>query len=231
MQFNSKKAITSLLAIFVLAGCQKEQETTQAQAQAQASPHPTQQSVAPIKPLTYEGPFGLKMGLSIEETKTLISGISRIEQSEWMYQADSVPIPHPDFESYSLLFSQKHGLCKILAIGKDIKSGDSGSEVKSAFNSLDESLSKKYGKGKKYDFTSSKYESPEYWMMYLLKKNRTLYKFWRKEYGSTLLNNLSAIALNANASDMSTGYLTLSYEFENFSDCVDEAKTENSKGL
>ena len=140
-------------------------------------------------------------------------------------------IVYPDFESYSLLFSQKNGLCKILAIGKDIKSGDSGSEVKSAFNSLDESLSKKYGKGKKYDFTSSKYESPEYWMMYLLKKNRTLDKFWMKKYGSTLLNNLSAIALNANASDMSTGYLTLSYEFENFSDCVDEAKTENSKGL
>lgn len=171
------------------------------------------------------------MGLSIEEIKSLISGISKSEESELIYHTDTVPIPHSDFESYSLRFSQKNGLCKILAIGKDIKSGDSGSEVKSVFNSLDESLSKKYGKGKKYDFTSSKYESPEYWMMHLLKKNRTLVKFWMKEYGSTLSNNLSAIELNANASSLSTGYLTLSYEFENFSECVDEAKSEKSKAL
>ena len=227
MEFKAIKSITSLLVIFSLAGCQKDPDTIQ----TQASPPPVQQVVTPKKPLTYEGPFGLKMGLSIEETKSLISGISKSEESEWIYHADTVPIPHSDFESYSLRFSQTNGLCKISAIGKDIKSGDSGSEIKSVFNSLDESLSKKYGKGKKYDFTSSKYESPEYWMMYLLKKNRTLTKFWMKEYGSTLSNNLSAIQLNANAIDMSTGYLILNYEFENFSDCVDEAKSEKSKAL
>lgn len=227
MQFDSKKAITSLLAIFVLAGCQKEQDT----AQAQASPPPTQPTIAPPKPIVYEGPFGLKMGLSIEETKKVISGLSKTEQSEWIYRADSVPTPHPDFDFYSLKFSEKTGLCRISAIGKDVLSGDSGAEIKSDFNSLDESLSKKYGKGKKYDFTSSKYESPEYWMMYLLKKNRTLAKFWDKESGLNFLNNLSSISLHAKASDMSTGYLVLNYEFENISDCIVESKANNSKGL
>ena len=229
MKFNSKKAITGLLAIFVLAGCQKEQGM--AQTQTQASSPPTQPTVAPPKPIVYEGPFGLKMGLSIEETKKLISGLSKNENGEWIYRADSVPTPHPDFDFYSLQFSENSGLCSISAIGKDIKSGDSGAEIRSDFNSLDESLSKKYGKGKKYDFTSSKYESPEYWMMYLLKKNRTLAKFWNKENGSNILNNLSVISLQAKASDMSTGYLILSYDFENISDCMAESKANNSKGL
>ncbi len=216
----------SLLAIFILAGCQKEQDT----AQAQASPSPTRPTVVPPKPIVYEGPFGLKMGLSIEDTKKL-SGLSKMEQSEWIYRADIVPTPHPDFESYLLQFSEKTGLCRISAIGKNIISSDSGNEVKSNFNSIDESLSKKYGKGKKYDFTSSKYDSPEYWMMHLLKKNRTLIKFWNKENGSNLLNNLSDISLKAEASDMWTGYLILTYEFENISDCVAESKSNNSKGL
>ena len=68
-------------------------------------------------------------------------------------------------------------------------------------------------------------------MMYLLKKNRTLAKFWDKETGSTLLNNLEAIELQAKASDMSTGYLVLRYEFENISDCVTESKNNKNKGL
>lgn len=230
MKFDTKKAITSLLVIFVLAGCQKEQDT--AQAEVQALPSPTQQPTAvPPKPVVYEGPFGLKMGLSVEETKKAISGLSKMEQSEWIYKADSVPTPHPDFDFYSLKFSENTGLCRITAIGKDIKSGDSGAEIRSNFDSIDESLSKKYGKGKKYDFSSSRYESPEYWMMYLLKKNRTLAKFWGKEHGSNLPSNLSTIYLQAKASDMSTGYLVLSYEFENISDCMAESKANNNKGL
>lgn len=233
MQFNLKIKITGLLVLIALAGCQKEHGTAQVQEQEQASASrpTTQPPVAPAKPSAYDGPFGLKMGLSIEEVKKIIPGLSKTEQSEWIYKADSVPTPHPDFDFYVLNFSEKTGLCKISAIGKDIKSGDSGAEVKSDFNSLDESLSKKYGKGKKYDFTSSKYESPEYWMMYLLKKNRTLAKFWDKETGSTLLNNLEAIELQAKASDMSTGYLVLSYDFENISDCVTESKNNKNKGL
>lgn len=68
-------------------------------------------------------------------------------------------------------------------------------------------------------------------MMYLLKKNRTLAKFWGKEHGSNLPSNLSTIYLQAKASDMSTGYLVLSYEFENISDCMAESKANNNKGL
>ena len=227
MRFRPKDVTASVLIMLSLAGCQKNTGTAQTQTQI-----PQTQSVSPpAKPLTYEGPFGLKMGLSIEVTKALISGLSKVEQSDWIFRTDRVPIPHPDFDSYLLNFSQKYGLCSISAFGKDIKSGDSGFEIKSAFNSLDESISKKYGIGKKYDYATSKYDSPEYWMMYLLKKNRTLAKFWDKDSGSNLLNNLSAISLEAKASNMSTGYLIMTYEFENMVDCIAESKAEKNKGL
>ena len=231
MKLNLKTVSTILLVMFVITGCEKKEDTTANQPQAQIVPPPTKPIAAPAKPLIYEGPFGLKMGLSLEEAKVLIPSLSKSEQNDWIYQAETAPVSHPDFEIYSLGFSQETGLCRISAIGKDIKSGDSGFEIRSAFESLDESLSKKYGKGKKYDFSSSKYDSSEYWMMYLLKKNRTLIKVWDKENKSTLLNNLSSIMLSAKASDMSTGYLTVTYEFENMPNCEAEAKAQKNKGL
>lgn len=118
-----------------------------------------------------------------------------------------------------------------MAIGKDIKSGDAGYEVRSAFDALDKAITNKYGKGKKYDFTSERYESPEFWMMYLLKKNRTLAKYWDKEEGSNLTSDLRSISLEAGASDMSTGYLVMRYEFQNMPDCVAEGEAERNKGL
>lgn len=181
MKLVSKIKILSLLAIFILTGCQKEQSAVQA-SPAPTSPTPIRPTVVPPKPIVYEGPFGLKMGLSIEEIKKIAS-LSKInkEQSDLFYRIDAVPMPHPDFAIYSLQFSEKTGLCRILAIGKEIKSGSSGSEIKMNFYHLAESLTKKYGKGKKHDLPSSNYEAPEHWMIHLLKNNRMLSKIWDKK--------------------------------------------------
>jgi len=229
MRFKRGKAIASVMAVLALAGCQ--QDTGSSQAQVPKGEAPAQSTSQSAQPTAYNGPFGLKMGLSLEDAKALIPSLSADEEKPGVYSAANVPISHPDFESYSLTFSQKSGLCKIVGIGKDIASGDAGFEVRSAFDALDEALTKKYGKGKKYDFTSERYESPEFWMMYLLKKNRTLAKVWSKEKSSILTNSLSAITLEAGATDMSTGYLVMRYEFENMSDCVAEATAEKNKGL
>ncbi len=68
-------------------------------------------------------------------------------------------------------------------------------------------------------------------MMHLLKKNRTLAKIWSAEEGSNLTSNLDSIALEAGATDMSTGYLVMRYEFQNMPDCVAEGEAEKNKGL
>ena len=81
MRFRPKEVTASVLIMLSLAGCQKDTDTAQPkpQAQAQILTPTTQSVVPPTKPLTYEGPFGLKMGLSIEVTKALISGLSKAE--------------------------------------------------------------------------------------------------------------------------------------------------------
>lgn len=230
MRFKRSIAVTCFGFITVLSGCRQDPSPASAPVQAEQAvvltPAPT------IAKATYDGPFGLKMGLSPEETKAAIPSLEeKIDQGSGIYRADSVPIPHPDVESYSLFFSQKSGLCKIVAIGKDIKSGDAGYEVQTAFEALDKAITNKYGRGKKYDFTSERYDSPEFWMMHLLQKNRTLAKVWSKEEGSTLSSNLSSIELQAGATDMSTGYLVMRYQFENMPDCIAEGEAERNKGL
>lgn len=229
MNFRNRILAACLVAMFALSGCQQD-------ASPGGTPTPAETAVAlPPTPvaarMTYDGPFGLKMGLTPTEVKAVIPSLEERDQGPGTYRSDSVPMPHPDFESYLLLFSAQSGLCKIMAIGKDISSGDTGFEVRSAFDDLDKAVTGKYGKGKKYDFTSERYDSPEFWMMYLLKKNRTLAKIWSEKDGSALTGDLESISLEAKASDMSTGYLVLRYEFQNMSDCIAESETEKNKGL
>ena len=185
------------------------------------------QAQAPKK--SYGGPFGLAMGISLSEAKQLLPSLS--ENSDGTFTATTVPTPHEAFESYILVFSSKSGLCKIVAIGKDIQSGDNGFEVQSAFDDLSQGLSKKYGHGKKYDRVTGSMDEPQFWMMTLSEKNRMLAEIWDAEDGATLPKELSGIALEAHASNLRTGFINLSYQFANFNDCIEENKEKDNKGL
>lgn len=221
------KVAICLSAIFALSGCKPDVSPSNASSQVE-QPAPSPVAVQ----ATYDGPFGLKMGLSPAEVKVAIPSLEKTDLGPGVYRSNSVPISHPDFEGYTLIFSQRSGLCKITAIGKDIQSGDTGFEVRSAFDDLDKAVTNKYGKGKKFDFSSERYDSPEFWMMHLSHKNRTFEKHWPStEGGANLPSDLSAIGLSARASDMRTGYLVMSYEFQNISDCVAEGEAEKNKGL
>jgi len=180
----------------------------------------------------YDGPFGLKAGLDMEAVKASGTRLDAVAEKPGWFEAESVPTPHPGFETYFLQFSSSSGLCSISAIGKDIQTGDSGFHVRSAFESLDHALTEKYGKAKLYDFNSGAGSgNPEYWMMYLLQKDQTLSSVWDKEFGSTLPSDISSIGLTAAASNIDTGYLTLKYEFANIGDCVKETKARENQAL
>jgi hypothetical protein len=149
------------------------------------------------------------------------------------YNATVVPTPYEDFESYSFVISPKQGLCKVAAIGKDISADSFGSAVHSSFDSLDEQLTKKYGKSAGLlDAVKpgSMWQEPQYWMMGLDKQERYLTDDWSSKK-NPLPDNLEDIVLQAKASSTNVGYLLLSYEFDNFSSCLDERKDATSKGL
>ena len=216
--------------VVALAACSQSNATSTESAadQAERSSVP---DVAKKKVEKFDGPFGLKMGLNQSQAGELISNLKpKADYSKWS-SAFTVPVPHAYFESYLLQFSDKSGLCAIVGIGKDIQSGSTGADIRSQFDSLDEALTSKYGTGKKYDFSSERYDSPEFWMLHMLQKNRTLAKSWDKESKATLSNNISSVLMQAHARDINTGLVYVRYEFDNIGDCDTEEKAKKNEGL
>lgn len=187
--------------------------------------------VAPKQVANYDGPFGLKMGLTRAQAGEVISGLTIDTDHPMWSDAPTVPVPHPYFESYILQFSKKSGLCAIHGIGKDIVSGSSGIQIRTQFDSLNEALTEKYGTGKKYDYSSDSDNSTDFWMMHLLQKDQVLAEVWSNKTKATLSNNISSILIQAHANNMSTGYINIEYEFDNIGDCVAEEKAKTNKAL
>lgn len=148
-----RQALITAFTLAMLTACQKQSPDTPNTDVPGERPNSSVEAPAAPRP-TYDGPFGLRMGLSPEEAKVVMPSLEEAEQGSGIYRSDSVPTPHPDFKSYLLFFSSKSGLCKIVAIGKDIQSGYTGLELRTAFDDLDKALSEKYGKGKKYDVSA-----------------------------------------------------------------------------
>jgi hypothetical protein len=59
-------------------------------------------------------------------------------------------------------------------------------------------------------------------MMGLLKKERLIQAVWSGETGARLKNGIGAVSLTATAKTTTEGYVTLSYEFDNFATCQKE---------
>ncbi len=175
------------------------------------------------------GPFGLDQGMSLSMAQS--QGMLRADPSNpnW-YDTSALRSGHSSFESYSLLISPRFGLCKIVAVGKDIPTGSHGSQLKSEFKSLQEALNEKYGASKNYDFlhAGSIWDKDGEWMMALQRKERSLASFWT---GRPLIDNLLSIKLEAKASSASVGWVTIAYEFNNFDACFAESRSQKNKNL
>jgi hypothetical protein len=115
-----------------------------------------------------------------------------------------------------LLFSPKQGLLKIFAIGDDISTNDFGSEVRDAFATIQNAVSKTYGQPEVFDHlkAGSIWGEPRDWSMGLLKKERTLAAYWNQK--SNTPNHINLVGLTAVGLTTQSGYIRLSYEFEGF---------------
>lgn len=175
------------------------------------------------------GPFGLKMGTPLS---SLVKNFSAKERATYVYQLNSVPQPHARFATYMAIATPAHGLCKLIAISPPIKTSGHGSGLKSEFDAIDGVLLKKYGERKRFDhlLQGSLWKEPQYWMMGLFKKERTLSAFWSTDKAA-FVDQISAVALEAAAISAEAGTLTLSYEFENFSDCSATIKNAENSSL
>ena len=178
-----------------------------------------------ISAFIYAAPFGLKMGMTVEE-------IAEQCEEEPSYFEDDIyfvkPIKkHPLFDYYAVYVNEKTGLYQIRAISSPITTNKFGTELKNAFNSLKDRIAKTYGKPKvtdKYSNSSDSYhQQDEYWFYSLREGSRELSAVWG--YDSALSDDLESVALECtvlSGFDEGTGQLVLYYYFKNTSAVEDE---------
>jgi hypothetical protein len=177
----------------------------------------------------HAGPFGLNFGDSYAQLSKL--GLVKDKVNQW-YTAKSVPRPHPDFVTYELLISPKLGLCKIIASNSNISSDSYGSTLRQQYNLLEDSLSRKYGEGKKFDYlkSGSIWDEPRDFMMGLVKDERVLVTYWTVPDPSSH-DGVAVISLRADARNKSTGVIIINYESKNGKECIDVAREETNSTL
>lgn len=172
------------------------------------------------------GPFGLKMGM-----QPAAVGKPDSDPQNGVYIYNRLPISFSKADEYLLLFGPKAGLCKVVASGVTQETSVYGSELKSEFADLHAALVSKYGDAKSdYDFlkSGSIWDDPQDWMMALLKKERVLASVWEFSGRGDQVEN---IMLKANALGTNKGYVTIAYEFSNFSACRAELDASDNAGL
>jgi len=122
-----------------------------------------------------------------------------------------------------VLFTEKTGVCKVMATGVTVNASVYGDELQSEFESVRTSLQGRYGAGELQDFLrpGSIWDEPRDWMMGLYKKERVLAALWS---GPSLPSDIAAIGLQTRALGPGEGWLSLTYEFSNFEQCQAEIK-------
>lgn len=164
----------------------------------------------------FAGPFGLEIGMRIDQIDKNAKALG-----DGKYSSKSAPKPHPAFETYVYQVGPSLGLCWIKAVGKDIPTGNYGVELKLAFSEMKLKLEQNYGKSALTDALMPKsiWHEPADFMMSLLQRERYLTATWDGESGASLPSDLRSVFLIAKASDRSTGYISVEYEFRNKDRC------------
>jgi hypothetical protein len=175
-----------------------------------------------------DGPFGLSMGIPEDAFGTTLTKVATGK-----FLVDSVPRPNEAFKQYVLEIGKNSGLCWVKAIGKDVPTDSMGYGLKSKFGELEKVLSGKYGKGSKTDILlpGSIWDDPEDWMRGLVKSERYLMTVWDTSKGLKLPNDISSLAITANATNSDTGYIAVEYTFTNNKLCEEENQALKNESL
>ena len=177
-----------------------------------------------ISTFVYAAPFGLKMGMTIEE-------IAEQCEEELTFVKDDIylakPIKkHPLFSYYAVYVSEKTGLYQIRAISDSMTCNKYGTEIQNAFNSVKDRIAKTYGKPRiinKID-SESIWREDSYWFHALKDGARQLSAIWGEK--SELADGLSRVALDCVADNSAfhweDAHLVLYYYFNNANSVEDE---------
>ena len=189
------------------------------------------------------GPFGLAMGMSKDEIETAIGVPLQPNRlgAPFHFNTPLVPRPFDGAEDYLLLVLPEAGLCRISMSGENVSTDGYGLELRAAYRRLRDLVAGVYGEYGEVDFLfdGSIWDEPEYWMRSLERDERRLSARWSAPGccgpssgpppppggtagGPTMRNNVGQVVISAHALSGDTGFLTLSYWFENDDACTAE---------
>lgn len=179
----------------------------------------------------WDGPFGLKMGLTYNQLKAIDPGIERIDGD--LFVMANVPISHPDFEYYCMTIDPQSGLARTGGFTTEIHTNKYGEDLVDKFWEFAWILEEKYGDYEEVSYLNegSMWDEPDDFMMGLYLEERTLACFWSADAGSMLPNNINYITLLATANEENTGQIMLRYDFNNFSDYYEARENEKKEAF
>jgi hypothetical protein len=166
--------------------------------------------------LCFPGPFGFEMGMTLEEVTAACTEEPNpmTEKNAYMVKPQK---SHPSFSVYTVSIDENVGLYDIQALTINIPTSVYGTQLKTVFQSVLESLERTYGKGEVSDYLyrGSIWNEPRDWMMSLIKKERVLLAAWKKESETNLPDDIETIVIAATALGEDTGSVFINYVFVN----------------
>jgi len=173
--------------------------------------------LAAVAAPAFAGPFGFEPGQTQAQIEAKIGKLDATSQP-MLFVTHGAPVPLEGIESYALMIGKEAGLCKVAAVGVNIKDDDQGTALRAAYDELKAALTEKYGRPSKVReelASGSIRNEPDDFMMGLKLEERMHHAVWSKPSSP----GVKAILLQARAMDGNIGYLNLIYEFPNFPDC------------
>lgn len=222
--------------VVLTSGCQRNESrvspTEPASASASAAAKPVPSPVAAVARKSYEGPFGLAMGiLPAELTDTF--GFKNTPDRPSQFDG-SPPKPVPDFDSYFAMATPGQGICILGALQQIGVVNATGDQLRERVDNVAEMLKIKYGEyTEKIDFANQDVyrRNSQFWMMALTEGAREYAYSWRAKRNKTLPNNIRTIEVFARAHEMNSGVVVIKYYFENEEKCQAEKRVQKAANL
>jgi hypothetical protein len=180
-----------------------------------------------IAALGFSGPFGFEMGMTLEEVAAACTEepIPEAEKNVYMVKPRK---SHPNFSIYTVSIDENVGLYNIQAFNIKIPTSVYGTQLKTFFQSVLESLERVYGKGaiSDYLYRGSIWNEPRDWMMSLIKQERILLAVWENGGETNLPDDIERIVIAATALQEDTGSVFINYVFVNAASVVKALQEE-----
>lgn len=178
-----------------------------------------------LLPFTFfSAPFGLKMGMTLTEIATVCNNKKPEHVENDCYYVFPTKT-HPLFKQYVAFVSKEKGLYCLKAVTDDIKTNNYGAEIKNAFSTIKERISKTYGDPKVIDeiASDSLFTGEQYWTHSLSQGARTYAAIWPSNSSQQLKDDLTCVSIFTSAQIApQVGWIILEYDFSNMKSVEDE---------